>query len=284
MTASEDSDCRFWDIEVTDDDADEGDRDPPGCWGISPDGKLIASGKDRFVHLREIASGACTMTLELDSQVNAINFLCDSLNNTLATATILSVQIWDLSAPKIRHTIEWDGVHHLACSYDGKFLAASSSRVDEVESVDLCAKILNVDTGKWVQTLDGASYRQEYAFSHDGRYLAARSRIWEIATGFSMKLPILHAFGLQFSKYDDYLFSQDQSLDLHSVEFAPKSIALHRRPQGLLHVERGWVMKDAQRMFWLPSEYMSNNYGSFKSSLVFVSSSFNQLYISIEFV
>ncbi|CAG8338892.1 unnamed protein product [Penicillium salamii] len=288
VTASEDSDCRVWDMKATDDDdddddADEGERSPPGCYGVSPDGKLFASGKDRFVHLREIASGACTITLELDSQVNAITFLSDSLNNTLATATLFSVQIWDLSAPKIRHTIEWHGVYHLACSYDGKFLAALSSRVDELESAKLCAKILNVDTGKWVQTLDGASDRQEYAFSHDGRYLAAESTIWEIATGVSRKLPPLNKFGLQFSKDDGYLFSYDRSLDLHSGELAPKSIALQRRPQGLLHVEREWVMKDAQRLFWLPSEYWSNYYCCFKSNLVFVNP-FYQLRTSIEFV
>ncbi|CAG8399692.1 unnamed protein product [Penicillium salamii] len=274
VTASDDSVCRVWETMAAD--AEE-DRLGPEIYDISPDGKVIAFGTEQVVQLREIASGVFTMSLKLDSPVHAITFSPDSPSNTLATATDLCVQVWDFSAPKIKYAIEWPGVHFLAFSPDGNLLvgAAKSNGVRRQEHF---TKILNVETGKWVQTLGREPWELYYAFTHDGRYLANNFYIWEIATGVVRDLQLWASLRFQFSKDDKYILSSHDSLDLRSDEHVSTSSVLRRQPQGLYHIEQGWIMKDAQRVLLLPSEDLtlpsggrsSMDYFSVKDSLIFV--------------
>ncbi|MGH9452616.1 MAG: eIF2A-related protein [Terriglobia bacterium] len=160
---------------------------PAGSVAFSPDGKTLAVGGYKEVHLVDPATGKVLKSL--DGAAGMVRSVAFSRGGKwLAAGGGLcqrsgEVQIWDVKADKLLRTLHGhhDCVYSVAFSPDGKLLASGS--------YDRLIKLWDPATGKELRTLkDHIDAVFAVAFSPDGKWLASGSqddsvKIWNVATG-----------------------------------------------------------------------------------------------------
>ena len=160
---------------------------PAGSVAFSPDGKTLAVGGYKEVHLVDPVTGKVLKSLNgAAGLVRSIAFSPDG--KWLAAGGGLcqrsgEVQIWDVQADKLLRTLRGhrDCIYSVAFSPDGKLLASGS--------YDRLIKLWDPATGKELRTLkDHIDAVFAVAFSPDGKWLASGSqddsvKIWNVATG-----------------------------------------------------------------------------------------------------
>ncbi|KAM9873931.1 nwd1 protein [Verticillium dahliae] len=212
----------------------------------------------------ETGWSACVQTLEGHSGwVTSVAFSADGLR--LATASNdKTVKIWDAVTGVCVQTLKGHGrsVTSVAFTADGLQLASASR--------DETVKIWDAATGvARAQTLEGHGDRvTSFAFTADGQRLASAShdktvKIWDTVTGACVQTLAVDRYlsSLSFDATDTSRLVTDigvLALDL------PRSI----HPPRLLTPQQDfsfsgygigyggtWIVKDSERMLWLPPEY-----------------------------
>lgn len=291
LLASSSEDCRgrIWDIPAVNGehptDAPEEEAHGITCIDISSDGSLLALGVDDCVQLCDMRSGVCLNTIQLGGEVYSVAFSPDG--NVMAANIYHSVEIWSIATPvERRHQIDWPWAKEFAFSPDSKLLASAfRSRTDSNIGAPK-TKVLDITTGDWVRELDALG-GGAIAFSSDARFLASSSYILELETGVKRKLGYATCADLLwFSKDDRLILTEDESFDLESWELELRSTSLQKYPAhaAQLHVEGEWIMKDGQKLIWLPSEYKLQHWRATSHGVHFVSGIPGQMYTSFEFV
>jgi WD40 repeat protein len=159
-------------------------RTLPGKGGvtISPDGRLLATGKDEAVHVWDLQTGKETQVLH-SPKGGAVTRVCFSpdglrLVGACGLAAPIAVTGWDVKSGKEVVTFAWkagDGLTDLCWSPDGKRLAAASPTQVVVWDA----------AGGEGRALDG---HHSVAFSPDGQLVAGLTgnvtvNVWDAATG-----------------------------------------------------------------------------------------------------
>jgi WD domain, G-beta repeat len=191
-------------------------------WGIafSPDGKQLASASyDRTVRVWGATTGA---TLQIfkghSSYVRDVAFSPDS--RQLASASDdKTVRVWDAATGATRQILEGhsNSVNAVAFSPDGKQLASAS--------YDRTVRVWDVATGATLQILEShSSYIRTLSFSNNGSsILTDRGRLGAI------------------------------SLHPSAVPSSPPTLPVI--PRHRIFVQDEWIMREADRMLWIPPDY-----------------------------
>ncbi|WP_242051375.1 nSTAND1 domain-containing NTPase [Nostoc spongiaeforme] len=192
-----------------------------GVISFSPNGRTLAStGGDGTIRLWEVTTGREFKTLKEDSKLNSISFVADS--KTLATGSDDgTVKLWDTTSGKVLKTFKVDS-SKIIFSPNGKTLASGTTsdnstmtlwdigtgkvikRLEKfkqpvqfspdskilvsVSSDDGTLELLDANTGRTLQTLNGSSEAKTVSFSSDSKTLASadekgRVKLWDITTG-----------------------------------------------------------------------------------------------------
>ena len=158
----------------------------------SPSGKVIASGSDNIVQLRDTRSGAELFTplTSSDGEVHSIAFTSDGCRLIGGTRTGY-VLVWDvqtgcLQLPPLRRSAK--GIRAVAVSPDGRTIASCSE--------DCTIDLWSSETGQSLShLLSGHNRGWAVAFSPDKKTLAFGAldntvRLWDYNQGYSMDEPL----------------------------------------------------------------------------------------------
>ncbi|CAM1503379.1 Fc.00g081550.m01.CDS01 [Cosmosporella sp. VM-42] len=230
---------------------------------FSADGQRLASGSyDRTIKVWDAATGACLQTLEGHSDwVNSVAFSADG-QRLASGSDDRTIKVWDAATGACLQTLEGhsSSVNSVAFSADSQRLASGSD--------DRTIKVWDAATGACLQTLEGHSdWVRSVAFSADGQRLASGSddrtiKVWDAATGACLQtLEIVADLTHLFfdPKTNTRLFTNigPLSLDLTPGINNQLTEASHR----VCHSGYGistdglWIVKDEDKMLWLPIEY-----------------------------
>jgi WD40 repeat protein len=155
-------------------------RELNDVWCYSPDGKIVASGRDKIT-LWEAATGKEIHLLPGKEPVHSVCFAPDGKTLAAVGGTNAGTnQLWDVTSGKlIRQWTTSSYFNQVRFAPDGKTLAATDSfHIHLFESA----------TGKEIRTLKGqVSWNRPPSFAPDGKTLAASCddliRLWDVATG-----------------------------------------------------------------------------------------------------
>jgi RNA polymerase sigma factor (sigma-70 family) len=178
---------------------DEAARDIEAV-GMSPDGKILATRDEVFLHFRDAATGKELRKLNYLPESGGVSrsiteWLTFTPDSKQIAATLLgdAVQLIDVETLKVVRKFEFGGAA-TACVFspDGKWMATGGY---DLEEKVYHARLWEVSTGKELRRFPAAHFpagngvKRALAFSPDGALLAgggwgdARLRIWETATG-----------------------------------------------------------------------------------------------------
>ncbi|KFA81583.1 hypothetical protein S40288_09617 [Stachybotrys chartarum IBT 40288] len=246
---------------------------------FSADGQYLASGSgDETVKIWDRALGDCLETLEGHSgSVTSVVFSADGQYLASGSDDEM-VKIWDRALGDCLKTLEGHSgsVTSVVFSADGQHLASGSW--------DKTVKIWDCASGDCLKTLEGHSSEVwSVVFSADGQHLASGSgghlaldsddrtvKIWDRASGDCLQTVHvgrpLHQ--LSFDPTDSNCLSTDigvlnleipgpaahvnvQLVGKTTIPQPPNCVGVGLSTDGL------WVMKDGERMLWLPPGYRS---------------------------
>ncbi|KJZ69826.1 hypothetical protein HIM_10779 [Hirsutella minnesotensis 3608] len=232
---------------------------------FSPDGQRLASGsEDRTVKAWDAATGACLQTLEGHGDwVRSVVFSPDG-QRLASGAHDGTVKIWDAATGACLQTLEGHGdwVRSVVFSPDGQRLASGSH--------DGTVKIWDAATGACLQTLKGhGDWVRSVVFSPDGQQLASGSndgtvKIWDAATGACLQT-LEGGRAMAYLVFDPMTNSRlSTDIGVLSLDLSPaidnqsteEASSRHLTHCGYgISADATWIMKDRQRMLWLPQEY-----------------------------
>ncbi|KAL2887439.1 Vegetative incompatibility protein HET-E-1 [Ceratocystis lukuohia] len=222
---------------------------------FSNNGQRLASGSaDKTVKIWDATSSACLHTLEGHSKdVASLAFSNDGQQLASGSAD-KTVRIWDATSGAYRQTLEGhdEDVTSVAFSNNGQRLASVSA--------DKTVKIWDVAAGAFLETLEGHCLRVEsVVFSNDEQRLASgptnnRVKIWDAASG-----ECLHTLPAGNTPY--YSSTDVRLLDIGSA-VTPATPLIHQASSRqsnvygyTLSTDDAWIIKDGQRVLYLPLNY-----------------------------
>ena len=246
----------------------EGHYDEVRSIVFSPNGKLIASSSDDLtIKLWDIATGECEKTLE--GHYDEVRSIVFSPNGKLIASSSddLTIKLWDIATSECEKTLEghYDAVRSIVFSPNGKLIASGSD--------DMTIKLWDIATGKYIKTLEGHDNGvTSIAFSPDGKLIASGAanrtiKLWDTATG-ECKGTIetrRYISSLSFSPSGDQLNTNQGIFSVSSLGVLNTSST---QVQGTgISIDGAWVMRDGERLLWLPPEYRLKTFAAKNGSL-----------------
>jgi RNA polymerase sigma factor (sigma-70 family) len=155
---------------------------PNGPATFSRDGKLLAWPQEHTIHLRDVTTGKALQDLEgHEGEIIGLAFSADGKHLVSAAARDGILRLWETATGKPLPT-PWSlphlHVNAVACSSDGKILAAATGDADGT------VWLLDRATGQEVGKLAGVVNVSSLAFSADGRVLATKignlTVLWDV--------------------------------------------------------------------------------------------------------
>lgn len=172
---------------------------------FSADSRYFAFANGKTIEIWDVETGKEHQTLRGRSKFHSLAF-SENGSYLASGQDDHSIDIWEVTMDKDRHTINDYAVNSVALSADGKYLASGGD--------DCLTRIWDTTTGKERQVLEGHNgLITLVAFSADGQYLASASprciKIWDSVTGTIQRsfedLRISHGSSLVFSMDGRYL-------------------------------------------------------------------------------
>ncbi|EPS38874.1 hypothetical protein H072_7347 [Dactylellina haptotyla CBS 200.50] len=146
-------------------------------------------------------------------------------------------------------------VYSVAFSPDGKIVASASD--------DTTVRLWGVTTGQILNSLHHTDSVNSVVFSPDGKTVASASvdstvRLWDAATGAAIDIHHTDDYlgHLRFSTDGHYIYTHSQSFSItHATNSAIDDEYEHQDQHQEILVEGEWLVRDGQRLVWLPSDY-----------------------------
>ena len=232
--------------------------------GLSPDGTTLATKDDKFLCLRDAATGKELRKLEYLSDSGGSRSITDWMTFTpdgkQVAVTLMgkAVQLIDVGNGEVTRTFA-PGAAASACVFspDGKLMATGG--YDLVEGV-YCARLWEVGTGKELRLFPavrfpaGNGLKRALAFSPDGATLAgggwgdARLRLWETATGKEPKnFPKIgeDIVSVAFAPDGKTVAAAADNIYLYDPDTGKERLRIERRARGLAFSRDGSVLTGA---------------------------------------
>ena len=232
--------------------------------GLSPDGTTLATKDDKFLYLRDAATGNELRKLKYLSDSGGGRSITDWLTFTpdgkQVAVTLMgeAVQLIDVGNGEVTRTFA-PGAAASACVFspDGKLMATGG--YDLVEGV-YCARLWEVGTGKELRLFPAARFpagnglKRALAFSPDGATLAgggwgdARLRLWETATGKEPKnFPKIgeDIVSVAFAPEGKTVAAAADNIYLYDPDTGKERLRIERRARGLAFSRDGSVLTGA---------------------------------------
>lgn len=170
-----------------------------------------------------------------------------------------TVRIWDTATGAVLKTLDGHtgAVSSVAFSLDGALLASGSD--------DNTVRLWDTVTGMALKTLEGhTDCVISVAFSGNGALLASSSyddtvRLWNAVMGSALRTIIVEfVLILSFSSDGTFLETDCGLLAVESVEDCYSLGISQPAPRTNICLNGNWVVRNSERLLWLPPEYRGN--------------------------
>ncbi|KAK6520162.1 hypothetical protein TWF506_000446 [Arthrobotrys conoides] len=232
---------------------------------FSPDGKTFATvSNDETIKLWD-TTGELLRTIEgHDAWVRRIAFSPDG--KILASgANDNLVKLWDTTGTLLKTLQRHESwIRSLAFSPDGEILASSSD--------DQAIILWDISTGTYLQKLETCDHwLRDIAYSPDSKIIAAKLsdktiQLWNTATGV-----LLQTLEIQSDWVSAVAFSPNREGDryvdtdiksvyqtIFSLENVGNPNPVEFQPAETVIVHDGWLVRNGERLVWLPYDYRPN--------------------------
>ncbi|KAI1854212.1 hypothetical protein JX266_001353 [Neoarthrinium moseri] len=263
---------------------------------FSPDSQLIAFISEGHIVYWNAVTGAHQQTLEVrDAWRVAFSYnnqlLAISINDLVKAERI---DLWDTTIGEHRHTLQG----HRGTATDIVF--SPDSQLVAVVSQDRTLRLWNTVTYTHLHTLESPNdVITTIKFSPDGQMIASASRdktvrLWDTTTGLQLQV-------MQYDKgfvREITFFPNELVLSVSSDEldrfwnlWNPMTLEFHRYPITAAHEQNTpdpltygvnlnaygkWIMKDSEKLVWLPPEYRPSTWAR-RESTIFIGCSSGRL-------